>query len=210
MKERKEIKILDIPEIVVLDMDGTLYQLDGENNTIKNSTLMNKVISNSVEFVMTKEGCKKIFAEELIAEAFKDSIGISNVLSKRYAITRANYFDIAWNINPKEVIKNFEVPILAVQKLRRDGKRLFLLTAAPRVWMENVVNELNLGSIFERKYHGEMFGPKTEIFEALAKEFDPAKIVSIGDQFKSDLEPAQKLGMGIFHVKKPEDLLLLI
>lgn len=191
-------------------MDGTLYQLDGEGGTFKNSTLFKTVILNSVQFVQNKEAINKEVAEEIIKEALKDSIGISNILSKRYGITRASYFDVAWNIDPKKVIKNFEGPKLAIPKLKRNGKRLFLLTAAPRVWMENVIKELGLESEFERKINGEMFGKKDEVFESLAKEFDPRTITSIGDQFETDLKPAIRLGMSIFKIDNPTDFFKFI
>jgi len=210
MKEIKEVNTLINPEILIFDMDGTLYQLDGEGGTFKNSTLFKMVILNSVNFVISKERCGRPVAEKLIEEGLEDTIGISNFLSRRYGITRSSYFDVAWNIDPKAVIKNFEVPKLIIQKLKLNGKRKFLLTAAPRVWMENVVRELNANQIFERKYNGEMFGPKTEIFESLAKEFDPKTILSIGDQFETDLRPAIELGMSIFQVKDPNDLQKLI
>lgn len=213
MKETEKFKEIDIFKafkVIVFDMDGTLYQLDGEDGTFKNSTLSNTVIANSVQLVIDKEGCSAPAAKNLIAEALKDSIGISNVLSKRFGITRSQVFDLTWNIDPKFVIKNFDIPKLAVQKLRLDGKRLFLLTAAPRIWMENVMTKLALGENFERKIHGEMFGSKTEIFESLAKEFRPETILSIGDQFKADLKPAQALGMSIFEIKDPNDFEKLI
>jgi FMN phosphatase YigB (HAD superfamily) len=94
--------------------------------------------------------------------------------------------------------------------MAKQGKRLFLLTGSPRVWMENVVNFLALGGLFERKFHGEMFGTKSEVFEKLAKEFDPETILSIGDQFETDLKPASDLGMSIFEVKDPSDFKKLI
>ena len=103
MKETKDINTLNQFEIMVFDMDGTMYQLDGEEGTFKNSTLFKTVILNSVQFVMDREIINMVAAEEIINEALKDSIGISNVLSKRYGVTRSNYFDIAWNIDPKKV-----------------------------------------------------------------------------------------------------------
>lgn len=206
MKEIKEIGVINESQIVVFDMDGTLYELDGENGTFKNSTLSKTVIENSVQFVVAREGCDRRVANKLIEDALTDSIGISNVLSKRYGITRSSYFDVAWNIDPRIVIRNFETPVATVQKLKQNGKRLFLLTAAPSVWMENVVRELKLEECFERKIHGEMFDKKDEIFTALAKEFRPDTILSVGDQFKTDLKPALELGMLTFEVKKPDDL----
>ena len=210
MKEVREMDNSNNPEIMVFDMDGTLYQLDGDGGTFKNSTLFKKIVSNSIEFVIAREGCERSVAEKLIEEGLKDTIGISNFLSRRYGITRSSYFDVAWKIDPETVIKDFEKPVFAVRKLKRTGKILFLLTAAPRVWMENVVRKLGLDSVFERKYHGEMFGPKTDIFGVLAKEFNPGKIMSIGDQSETDIDPAKKLGMSTFRIDTPEDLLKLI
>lgn len=209
MKESIEKNIFKYTEIIVFDMDGTLYQLDGENGTFKNSTLFNNVIANSIEFVMTKEGCERPLAEKLIELGLKDDIGISNTLSKRYGISRSEYFDIAWNIDPKKVIHDFGTSVATIKKLKSDGKMLILLTAAPRVWMENVITELGLVDHFERKYNGEMFETKNQIFETLVKEFGSNTILSVGDQFETDLAPAQKLGIGIFQVKRPEDLLRL-
>lgn len=197
-------------KIYIFDMDGTLYKHDGDAGTFKNSSLHKKVILNSLQFVLQKEGGSVQVAQEIIDQGLKDSIGISNVLSKRYGINRSDYFDITWNINPKEIIKEFEIQRDTVLKLNKLGKRLFLLTGAPKVWMENVMAELDLNEIFERKFNGEMFGKKDEIFELLAKEFDPKTILSIGDQFDSDLAPAQNLGMNIFQVTDPRDLLKLI
>lgn len=210
MKETKDRNTFNKFAVMVFDMDGTLYQLDGEGGTFKNSTLFKTVILNSVQFVQDREAINKEAAEEIIKEALKDSIGISNVLSKRYGITRASYFDIAWNIDPKIVIKDFEIPVATIQKLNLNGQRMFLLTAAPGVWMENVVRELGIGQTFERKYHGEMFGTKSEVFESLAREFDPRRVLSVGDQLETDIKPAVDLGMIPFMVKGPNDLLNLI
>jgi FMN phosphatase YigB (HAD superfamily) len=197
-------------EIFIFDMDGTLYELDGEGGTFKNSTLFKNVILNSIEFVIAREGCTREFAENMIEEAQNDEIGISNFLAKRYGITRAHYFDIVWNISPKIVIKNPEEPVKAIKRLKDLGKKLFLLTAAPRIWMENVVNELGLSDHFERKFHGEMFIKKDEIFEQVAGEFDPSQIISIGDQLETDLIPAAKFGISVLHITRVEDINKLI
>lgn len=210
MKETNEMINYKEHEVMVFDMDGTLYLHDGDNGTYKNSSLIKNVISNSIEFVISKENSSLEVASQLINDALKDTIGISRVLAKRYGISRQDYFDIAWNIDPKKVVKNFEKQVDTIQKLKKNNKRMFLLTAAPRVWMENVLNEFGLTNAFERKYNAEMFGKKDEVFEKLSKEFDPKTIVSIGDQFETDLLPAQNLGMSICLIKSPEDFEKLI
>lgn len=198
-------------EILIFDMDGTLYQHDGVNGTFKNSSLNNVVLINSEKFVMDRENCDRKTAKALVMEALvTDTIGISNFMAKRYGITRGNFFDIVWNINPKSVIKNFDIQAEIVKKLSKTDKKLFLLTGAPRVWMENALEFLELSDLFERKFNGEMFGTKSEIFEMLAEEFEPSSLLSIGDQLESDILPAEKFGIKTLHIKKPEDLLKLI
>lgn len=198
-------------EILIFDMDGTLYQHDGINGTFKNSSLNNAVLVNSEKFVMNQENCDSKTAKTLVAEALvTDTIGISNFMAKRYGITRGSFFDIVWNINPKSVIKNFDIQAEIVKKLSKTDKKLFLLTGAPRVWMENALEFLELSDLFERKFNGEMFETKSEVFQKLADEFDPTSIISIGDQLESDILPAEKFGIKTLHIKKPEDLLKLI
>ncbi len=208
MKESKE-KIIK-PEIFIFDMDGTLYELDGDNGTFKNSTLFKNIIANSIQFVLDREVSTQNAAEKLIQDALKDEIGISNVMAKRYGITRGDYFDVAWDINPAPILRNFQPGVEAVRTLKTRKKRLFLLTAAPRVWMENVLKTLGLENSFERKINGEEFASKQEVFKKLAQEFSPTTLLSVGDQLDTDILPAELLGMQTFQVKKTADLLKLL
>lgn len=210
MKEKIQPFDLEDVEVFIFDMDGTLYQLDGVDNTIRESSLEKKVFSNSLDFIIRTENCSVEEAEKILSEAKKDEIGISVYLSKRYGITRADYFDIVWNIDPSEIIINFEKSVEVIKELKRQGKRIFLLTAAPGMWMRRVVEGLFEEDQFERKYYGEMFATKVDIFEKIASELDPGTILSIGDQFETDIAPAHVLGMKTLHVKNPNDLLKLI
>lgn len=40
----------------------------------------------------------------------------------------------------------------------------------------------------------------------LAGRYKPENIISVGDQYETDLKPAQKLGMRTLQVKNPKDL----
>lgn len=198
-------------KIIIFDMDGTLYQHDGVNNTFKNSTLFYTVMDNSLKFVIDREKCAKDFASKLVNEAYTtDTIGISNFMAKRYGITRSDFFDIVWDIEPSTIVKNFEKQVQILIKLAKSGKRLFLLTGAPRAWMRNVTNFLKINDIFERQYCGEMFTLKDEVFKALSSEFEPKELLSIGDQMESDILPAAKVGINTKLIKKPEDLEFLL
>ena len=199
-------EILRDKQVLVFDMDGTLYQHDGEYNTFKSSSLSKKVSANAIQYVIDKEKCSLETASQIVEEARKDDIGVSNFMAKRYKITRATFFNVVWNIEPSDIIRSYGIQVEVARKIAKQGKRLFLLTGAPRVWMENVLRFLVLEDIFERKYQGEMFATKNEVFENLANEFDPRTILSIGDQLETDLKPAMDLGMSTFHVKNPSDV----
>ncbi len=210
MIEQRELLTISGLEIYIFDMDGTLYELDGDEGSFSGSSLMNRVIANSIDFVSQKEDCGLYKARKIIEEAMRDKVGISNVLSQKYGITRQDVFGNTWNIDPKNIIKQSSDATNTILKLKQSNKRLFLLTGAPKIWMNNVLNELNLTSIFERKISGENFQRKEEIFESLVNEFEPDSMISIGDQIQTDIIPAAKFGINTFLVTKPGDLLKLI
>lgn len=193
-------------DVVIFDLDGTLYQLDGDDNTIKNSTLIKIVQNNSIDFVIKREEILREQAEKIIEEAMKDEIGISAFLSRRYGITREEYFRDAWNINPEVVLLNHENTTNIIRRLKKQKKNLILLTAAPAVWRDNVLKYLEITDCFSQLFSGENFRSKQEIFEKLSLDFSPGSILSVGDQYLTDIEPASNLGMRTFEVKNPMDL----
>lgn len=209
IEQEEQLNISNL-EIYVFDMDGTLYGLDGDSGSFSGSSLMRQVINNSINFVAQKEDCGIFKAKKIIEEAINDKIGISRVLADKYGLTRSDIFENTWNIDPKNIIQESADAINAITLLKKSGKRLFLLTSAPKIWMDNVLNELNLSNIFERKISGENFQTKGEMFESFSKEFNPNSIISIGDQIQTDIIPAAKFGIITFLVTKPGDLLKLI
>lgn len=210
MIEQKEINKNAFPEIYIFDMDGTLYELNGDEGSFIGSTLMSQVIGNSINFVAKNENCGKYKAKKIIEEAIKDKTGISRVLAERYNLTRSDIFENTWNVDPKNIIQESSDALNAILLLKQSGKRLFLLTSAPKIWMDNVLSELNLNNVFERKISGENFKTKEEVFRSLSEEFNPSSLISIGDQLATDILPANKFGINTFLVKKPSDLLKLI
>jgi FMN phosphatase YigB (HAD superfamily) len=87
------------------------------------------------------------------------------------------------------------------------GVKYILLTAAPRIWAEKVLNYIGVSELFEVKYTGDQFGTKAEIFEMLAGRYQPENIISVGDQEQTDIVPAQKFGISGILVQNPPDLL---
>lgn len=197
-------------ETAIFDMDGTLYQIDGNTTGYKNSSLESSVNANALQFILETEGCDKKQAKEILQEALLDEIGISNFLSRKYQITRKDYFNIIWNISPTGIIQNFETAVKIVNQVKTLGLNLILLTSAPAVWQETVVKYLRLSNIFDEIYAADSFGNKDEVFKQLAQRFSPSTSISIGDQLETDIKPAQELGFLTLLVKSPSELTKLL
>ncbi len=193
-------------QVIIFDMDGTLYQLDGNNNGYSGSRLEAKVLNNCRQFIINKEDCSFQQAEEIMAEGLKDPIGLSNFLSQRYNITRKAYFDQTWSIEPSDIIFNFQKSRQVIIQLAKAGNKIILLTSAPKVWQQQVINFLGIDRCFEAVYTGEDFGQKQEIFSMISQRYKKENILSVGDQLLTDIQPAEKLGLQTLFIDQPEDL----
>jgi FMN phosphatase YigB (HAD superfamily) len=192
----------------VYDMDGTLYQLDGENNGYKRSTLEQCVLRNAKQFIMTREGCTSEEASATLQKGLNEKIGVSSYLAEKYGISRTEYFDEVWNIDPVGIVRNFQPAqsLVRIFKQASPSEKTILLTSAPRIWAEKVLEYIGIRDVFEQLYTGEQYGTKEEIFALLAGRYNPSNIMSIGDQEATDILPAQKYGINGILIKSPSDL----
>jgi len=194
----------------IFDMDGTIYQIDGNPKGFRGSSLESSVIENAKQFVQQKENCSEEAAQQIVQEGLKDGVGLSNYFSKRYGISREEYFQITWNISPENIVQNFEIAVEIIRSLKKDEKYLILLTSAPEIWQQIVTGFIGILPYFDEVYTGEKFGSKTEMFELFAGRFVPEMVMSVGDQMTTDIEPAEKFGMQTLLVSSPSDLSKLI
>ncbi len=190
-------------KVAVFDMDGTLYQLNGENGGYKGSTLEKRVIENAISYVGCLDNCSPEKAKQIVEEGLKNPIGLSAFCSKRYDIARKDYFDNVWNINPEGVVFNFQTAVDTVRRLSQTDAKLVLLTGAGKAWQEQVVRYLGLEDVFKIIYTAEDFSDKAEIFEMLAERYSPSRVISIGDQDSTDIYPALRKGLKVLKVDKP-------
>ncbi len=197
-------------KVVIFDMDGTLYQLNGTNNGYTGSKMEATVLANCQKFIIANEQCPPKTAQMIMEQGLQEQIGLSNFLAQRYNIIRQQYFDVVWNINPEGIIFNYQASPETITKIAQTGKKLILLTSGPKVWQKQVIEFLGIGQYFESVYTGEDFGQKAEIFSMLAQRYQPNKILSVGDQENTDILPAAALGLKTLLVKSPNDLAKLI
>jgi len=206
MKEFREGKI----KTTIFDMDGTIYQLDGDNNGFKNSSLHKKVKENTLKFFAEKEGVSQEEAQKIIDGINSKNVFPSTFAAERYNITRKDFFDEVWNIDPNSIVTNYEDAIKVISEIAKTDIEMILLSQAPRVWKNNVFAFLNINDIFAEAYTGEEYMHKTEMFPKIAKSRNPLTVLSIGDQIETDITPAKEQGFYTFHVNSPKDLLKLI
>lgn len=192
--------------VYVFDMDGTLYRLDGVGGGYAGSSLEKRVRENATAFIATRENCSIDQANAVYESGVADRIGLSNYLSRRYGISRNDYFDSVWNIDPSPIVEQYDIPVTVLRELKQTTAKPILLTSAPRVWMKRVFETLGIGDVFELTYSGEQFGTKNEIFARLAGWYTPANVISIGDQEQTDIVPAKAYGFRTLLVSSPADV----
>lgn len=191
-------------------MDGTLYDLDGDSCGYRNSSLENKVLINATKLIEEIEGCTQDVALQIRTNGLLDQRGLSYFLSEKYTITRKDYFEKVWNINPKQIIKVSKTTKTILTKLKDEYKKLILLTSAPKIWQENVIKFLKIENIFEEIYTAEDYSKKEEVFKMISDSYLGRAIISIGDQEKTDIVPATKYGITGMLINGPKDLERLI
>lgn len=198
------------PAELVLDMDGTLYSLDGEGGGFRGSTLARLVAENAIQLIQTCESCSQDQAEAIWAACTESQNGLpsSAILSRKYGMSREEFLEAVWGpIDPARVIRNTNNSKPVVEYLKEKDIKITLLTAAPRVWADKVVDFLGLASQLDRAFTTEDFISKAEIFQQIAAEYrDPASVISVGDQYRSDIEPALAAGMRALQITESTPL----
>jgi len=198
-------------ESIIFDMDGTLYEFtdNGSGRGFDNSVLDSRVCALAKTLIgsLTDED-----ADVVLQKGIADEIGISNYLNNTYGLERDEYFATAWNVDPEGAVT--KLPELS-ERLRSfsNGEKnidLTLLTAAPKIWQQNVFKYLDIEDVFGSIYSGDMFETKRDVFKKIADRTGPATVLSIGDQLETDVLPARELGMYAIQVASPSDTLRVI
>lgn len=195
--------------VKIFDMDGTVYRLTSPGNTYQGSSLEAQVNANARRLILARGWANKDTVDEVMSAGLSDRVGLSNYLQNKFGITRQDYFDEVWNINPDGMLQDYEEAVEVIRALAATST-LILLTSAAKVWQEQVCNYLGISSLFDRVITAEDFKTKDEVFEKLSDEFDATESISIGDQLQTDIEPAAKYGFQTLLVEKPQDIKQLL
>ena len=212
--------ILESPEIIILDMDGTLYDKEIVNcgHVSKLDEEVGKIYQKMFKaYLKLSDQDSLARYNQIFQEQTQGKNTLSGYLATHTGKTRREIIADVWNeIEPRQIINPSKKSDLKeiVMAIRNRGKKLYLVTAAPRVWMEKVIKDLDLGDCFEGEniFTLENFeNSKAEIFTQIQDKNSVAfeRMLSVGDNFATDIEPADNLNMKTYLVKGPDDLLAL-
>lgn len=193
-------------EAIIFDMDGTLYTFDkGEASVFAKSRFGSQIHNNCIAFFETRFGLSKKEAEAMYLDLKTRNNGeVSLAVEREFGISRQEYFAQTWDLDPSEFMETSQELVETIAALNvKSG----ILSAAPKVWVERVLNFLQLSSIFgEAIFTGDpdIRKPNPKAFEQLATfwQLSPQAILAIGDQEETDILPARSLGMMTARVGK--------
>lgn len=184
----------------IFDLDGTLYAFDkGKSAKFTDSNFYNDLQKEIHSFFVKRKDMKKNEAVKefkRIKEKYNGEISIG--VGKEYGIDRFEYFAQTWgNLNHTSYVeKDEKISSLFTPFIGRAA----LLTQAPKIWADKIVQYLQLDSIFQDLiFTGEtdIRKPDSSAFQHVANALvcDSEYIFSIGDQEHTDILPAKKIGM---------------
>lgn len=197
-------------KILIFDLDGTLYRLVGPSNQYRGSLLEKTVLANTKSFLQSRNLVKNnIELESVMSSGLQDPVGLSSYIASNFGLTRGEYFDEVWNINPQGIISDFQESVETITELYKSNT-LILLTSSARVWQKNVCKYLGITSLFSQIFTGEDFKSKDQVFKKLQEKYKESVITSIGDQIETDINPAKKLGFNTLWIKSPTEIIKLL
>lgn len=184
----------------IFDLDGTLYDLDGQPGTkFGDSVFCKDLMADTQNYIAQELTIDPIEAEAVLKKIKQDYDGeISIGLEHAYGIDRYDFFDKTWG---REVAKYISPNPALRGQLEPFVGRSAILSAAPKVWVTRVLDFLDVTDVFEdRIFTGEpdLRKPNPQVFALVARTLaaQPEQCVSIGDQNHSDILPAKSIGMG--------------
>lgn len=141
-------------------------------------------------------------------------IGVSLQLAQMLNITRSEVIEMTWwKLDPTMIIQNTAFSQYVIPELSQNGKKLYLVTAAPTIWAITALEYLRLSNFFTHVYGLEDFEiSKWEIFEQILREthLEAHNMISIWDQIETDIIPAQILWLQTLLIEKQDDLQKLL
>jgi putative hydrolase of the HAD superfamily len=194
----KEVSKMGLYELIIFDMDGTLYRFEssGTDDAISMTKFYREIEENGIEFISKRLSVNKEKAEKIRQEIFRKYQGdISIGLEKKYGLGRNEYFSNVWSVDASKYIE----PNKRLRDLLRSiSSKKALLTTAPQAWAERALKQLTIDDLFDGLWFGDgdIRKPNRKAYLQVTNSLNtqPEKTVIVEDEPKY-LKPAKGLGM---------------
>lgn len=118
------------------------------------------------------------------------------VTSSDWCVAAANLF----RVHSRKYIRPYANTVMTLRKLKEQGKGVYLLSNAQRIFTMPEIEMTGLNLLFDRMYISSDYGimkPEKAFMELLVKEekLDPNESVMVGNEFKCDIAVALRYGM---------------
>lgn len=186
------------------DLDGTIYPIKEGN--FKKSSMYKDMKSKTIKFISQKKGISVKDAQKIFDYIIKkyDFI-LSEGLDKEYNISKKEYFEFAWNMDPSKHLEKDTSMGLLLQRLSKNYN-LFILSDAPTVWILNVLKYLGIKKFFKKIYSGGDLGIRkiSGLFSYVLKDLraNINNCFMIGDEEIPDIITPKKQGFKTIFVGK--------
>lgn len=179
---------------IIFDLDDTLYDCSG-TMVLKSKKLAAKIISKAIKCSETEALKLQLELEERLGP----KADISREIANLYNLPEEFCREISNTINTLEVEDAILFPdaIDAINKLKRTGYKLFLVTLGKKEWQERKIKVLGLENVFDEIIITDNPLGKEKCFKEILIKYDlkPEQVLCVGDKIKDEIEVGKKLGM---------------
>lgn len=159
------------------------------------------------EIIHRQEGILKgdnheMFPELQIEDVFLELFTQKNVKADKVLAVHAGQF---FRILSTEYIKLYDGAVELLQFLKENGKKVYLLSNAQRIFTEYEMRSLGIYDMFDKVYISSDFRckkPDIDFYNALLNEekLDKNKTIMIGNDSRCDIEGAANAGLDSFYI----------
>ncbi len=179
---------------IIFDLDDTLYDCSG-TLVLKSKRLAAKIISKAIK-------CSEAEALKLQLELearLGPKVDISREIADLYNLSEGFCKEITNTINTLEIEGTILFPdtMYSINKLKKIGYKLFLVTFGNREMQEKKIKSLGLEKAFDEIIITENPRGKEKCFKAILIKYDlePEQVLCVGDKIKDEIEVGKRLGM---------------
>ena len=190
-------------KLVIFDIDGTLYDLPEGASDFSKTKMYKEIKQKGIEFIALRLGKSHKEAIKIRQHIDKKYDGdISIGLEKEYGLHRSEYFNYAWTVDLKGYVRSDKKTADMINSIKCNKA---ILSAAPEVWINNVLQRLNLNGLFDYVVSGDgdIRKPNPESYKTVLSHFGvkPEETIMVDDTY-SCLRAAKDLGIRTVLIKR--------